>query len=115
MHIDEYRHGRMVIDGRVQTKDLIVTRHGIRPNWWRDEGHTVTTEDLEVVLGDPPDVLIVGTGSAGRMQPTADVERVAQEAGIDLEVMPTAEAVERFNEVVGLGDVDVAAAFHLTC
>ncbi len=115
MHIDEYEHGRMVIDGRVERRDLILLDGTLHPDWWRARGHHLVLEDLETVLADPPAVLVIGTGSAGRMVPEPGlVDRLAAH-GIRTEVLPTSAAVARFNELNDVADERIAAAFHLTC
>jgi hypothetical protein len=36
--IDHYEVGRIVVDGREETKDLIVLPNRVVRNWWRQEG-----------------------------------------------------------------------------
>ncbi len=115
MHIDDYRHGRMVIDGDTETKDLIITAEGIHRHWWRNEGHVLAPDDLDTVWHQKPRLLVVGTGSTGRMRADASLAAEAARRGVMIEMMPTAQAAERFNELVGEGAADVAGAFHLTC
>ena len=50
MHIDEYAFGRMVVDGKTYRKDLILLPEGIREDWWRDEGHSLSKADLTDVF-----------------------------------------------------------------
>lgn len=115
MHrIDDYAFGRIVIDGREEQKDVILTRSGIHPNWWRDEGHTLVLDDLDEVLEASPEVLVVGTGAQGRMRPDPGLDDALAERGIRMEAMPTDRAVERANELFREG-ANAAAAFHLTC
>jgi hypothetical protein len=115
MRIDEYEYGRIVIDGREQRRDVIVTPSGVHANWWREQGHSLAIDDLGPVLDDPPQVLVVGTGTAGNMRPRPGLREELTDRGIDLVAVRTDEAVRRFNELLGLGDVTVAAALHLTC
>lgn len=115
MRITDYDYGRIVIDGREERRDLIVTRSGIHPSWWRREGHALALDDLGPALDEPAAVLVVGTGTAGNMRPEPDLAEALGARGIRMEAMPTREAVRRFNELAGLPDADVAAAFHLTC
>jgi len=39
--IEAYRFGRISIDGRAYTGDLIICPDGIRTDWWRPEGHSL--------------------------------------------------------------------------
>jgi len=66
-HIDDYRFGRIVIDGRAYTSDLILLPHRVVENWWREEGHLLHAADLGPVLELQPEVLVVGQGTFGRL------------------------------------------------
>ncbi len=115
MHIDEYRFGTLVVDGRAIHGDVLVTPGGVQEHWWRREGHVLRLEDL----GDLPEAnvrrLVVGTGGYGRMRPAADLERELAARGVAVEVLPTADAVDRINALLRTGAVGWAGALHLTC
>jgi hypothetical protein len=48
--IDHYEFGRIMIDGRQETKDLIVLPDWVVRNWWRQDGHALILDDLGEVL-----------------------------------------------------------------
>jgi hypothetical protein len=48
--IDHYEFGRIVIDGREETRDLIILPDRMVLNWWRQEGHALVVDDLGEVL-----------------------------------------------------------------
>ena len=52
MHIDQYRFGTLVVDGREIHGDVLVTPAGVQEHWWRREGHVLRPEDLGT-LSDP--------------------------------------------------------------
>jgi len=113
--IDHYAFGNMVIAGRAFTSDLRIFPDGrIAPNWWRREGHLLQREDLLDLLESRPDLLIVGTGASGFMRPAAGLHEELQQVGIEVLFLPTAEAVQRYNALLGSGR-RLAACFHLTC
>lgn len=114
MHIDDYAFGRIVVDGREETRDVILTPDGIHPNWWRDEGHALSLDDLEIVVESAPEVLVVGTGAQGQMRPDPGLEETLAQRGIRMEAMPTDQAVERANELFRDG-AKAAVTLHLTC
>ena len=114
MRLSGYRHGRIEVGGAEQRHDLIVLPDRVIRDWWRDRGHYVKATDLEAVLAAPPQVLVVGTGSMGMMTVDPDLAAALSARGIALEALPTAAAVERFNELEA-GEMAVAAALHLTC
>jgi hypothetical protein len=115
MHIDEYEFGRIRIDGHDERADLTLGPAGIRRGWWRKQGHVLTLEDLDQVLAGHSRTLVVGTGAFGRMQPAPGIAEAVRELGTEMEVMPTAAAVARINQLIERGEAGWAAALHLTC
>src|SRR6476661_10147197 len=67
--IEGYEFGRVTIDGREETRDVIVLPHRVVRDWWRKDGHGLVIEDLDDVLAELPARLHVGTGAHGRMRP----------------------------------------------
>ncbi len=110
--IEDYRFGRIVIDGKEQTRDVIILPDRVVPNWWRQEGHALVLADLTDVLDDLPGRLIVGTGASGQMRPDAGMMDALRRRGIEVEAEQTNEAVRLFNEADA---ATTAAALHLTC
>ena len=110
--IGHYEFGRIVVDGREETKDLLVLPDRVVRNWWRRDGHTLVLDDLVEVLDELPSHLVVGTGADGRMRPDPDTILQLQQRGVTVEALPTAQAVRRFGELDPTG---AAAALHLTC
>jgi hypothetical protein len=110
--LEGYRFGRLVVDGTEETKDVIVLPGRVVRNWWRIEGHALQMEDLEGVADDLPDRLIVGTGADQRMRPDPDVLHWLQGRGVEVEVLPSDQAVRRYGE---LDPATTAIALHLTC
>lgn len=112
--IESYDFGRMVIDGRLYTSDLIVHPGGVKDRWRRREGHSLHIEDIEKALRPPPEILVVGTGFSGLMAvPPATLEFL-EGKGIEVRIESTGRAWRTFNELEGRGR-RVVAAFHLTC
>ena len=111
--IDDYRFGRIVIDGQTYDKDVIILPDRVIANWWRREGHRLYPEDLEVVFEASPEVLVVGQGMPGRMRVSPEAERALQAAGIELVVLSTKAACRTYGELAAYKVA--AAAMHLTC
>ena len=107
-----YDFGRVKVDGRVETRDVIVLPERVVREWWRRDGHGLVLEDLDAVLDELPERLIVGTGAYGRLRPDPATIEALRARGIQVEALPTAEAVERYAE---LDPRTTAAALHLTC
>ncbi len=114
MRIERCEFGRVVVDGKSYTADLIVFPERVREGWWRREGHMLHPEDLEEVWPYRPQVLVVGTGQMGRMRISPEVERRLEAEGIQLLALRTAAACQTFNQLLATGTRAVAA-LHLTC
>ncbi len=114
MRIEKYSFGKMVIDGKVYTKDLKIFPDKVKENWWRKEGHLLLLEDIQDIIEYKPEVLIVGKGAYGLMKVDKEVEAKLKELGVELIATKSGKAAEKFNEL-SEKDKRVCAAFHLTC
>jgi hypothetical protein len=120
IHIDSlWGYGRaagVVINGATYvTSDCIILRGRVYARHWsgrRKEGHLLSMEDLENVLSAKPSVLLVGCGESGFIKVPEETQQVFQKEHIQLEVVNTYEAIERFNKLTQTGK-EVAAALHL--
>lgn len=105
----------MTIAGQTIRGDLFIFPDGrISQNWWRREGHLLQADDLIDLLQSKPQLLVVGTGASGLMRPAPGLEAHLQSAGVEAVFLPTADAVARYNALLG-EDKRFAACFHLTC
>ena len=111
--IESYDFGRMEIEGRTYTADLILFPDKIRDSWWRETGHKLSLKDIEGVLQESPEVLVIGTGFHGLMKVDEEVKEHAQLKGITLVVEKTTQAVQSYNEIAP--QKKTIGAFHLTC
>lgn len=112
--IESYDFGRIMLDGKRYSSDVIIFPDRVRDGWWRKEGHRLHIEDLKEVVEAKPDVLVVGTGYSGLMKVPTEVKQRLEEKGIEVIVQPTRKACETFNQLIQSGRKAVAA-FHLTC
>jgi len=112
-HIESYSFGKITVDGTVHTSDLIILPGGVRPHWWRKEGHNLKKADLQEVIDARPTVLVIGTGNVGMMQVPQETLDYLTGHNIRVEVERTAAACQRYNELAQ--SEQAAAALHLTC
>jgi hypothetical protein len=112
--IESYSFGRMVIDGRQYSKDVIIFPDGrILSPWWRRQGHVLTAGDLEELLQEAPEIIICGTGALGVMRPAPDLREYFQTQDIEFLAEKSSKAVEIFNQMAGTRKT--GGCFHLTC
>jgi hypothetical protein len=110
--IQEYSFGHVQIDGEEHSRDVIVLPERVVGDWWRRDGHSLVIEDLDDVLDELPERLIVGCGANGRLHPHPSVLEALRSRGVEVEAMPTGDAVRRYEQ---LDPARTAAALHLTC
>lgn len=113
MKISSYSFGKMVIDGKTYTQDLIVYPERIEGNWWRKNGHSVCVDDIKGILKEKPDLLVVGKGNPGMMNVLPQTKKALFDAGITLIEEPTEKAIKTYNCLSKTSMV--CGAFHLTC
>ena len=110
--LENYSFGRVSVDGTDHDRDLVVLPDRVLAGWWRRDGHGLVLEDLAEVLDELPERLVVGNGAHGRLRPHPAVIEELRRRGVEVEVLPTDEAVHRYNQ---LDPRHTAAALHLTC
>jgi hypothetical protein len=113
MMIEFYDFGRVTIDGKRYSTDLLVFPNKIKTDWLRKEGHCLQIADLKEVLEAKPEVLVVGTGYSGMMTVPPETRNHIESKGIELIIQKTAEACKTFNSLIE--SRTVVAALHLTC
>ena len=113
MRISDYRFGKIVIDNRTYTRDVIICGRDIIGNWWRKQGHRIELGDLDRVELTAGIHLIIGTGYNDCVVLDPDLVEYCRSNDVKLESMPTPLAVRHFNSLSG--EPSVIGAFHLTC
>jgi len=113
--IEDYRFGHVVVDGEPHSRDVIVLPQRVVGDWWRRDGHSLVIDDLAEVLDELPEHLVVGCGADGRLRPHPSVVDALAERGVEMEALPTDEAVRRYEELRAQNPAATAAALHLTC
>lgn len=112
--IEKTIFGSIQIDGKTYTTDVLIYPDGrVVDRWWRRHGHRLALEDLEDLLSAEPDIIVIGAGVYGRVQPEPGLNKALQQRGVQLVMDPTAEAADRFNDLYA--EHKTAAGFHLTC
>lgn len=113
MRIEHYRFGKITIQGKEYTSDVIIYPDRVDASWWRKEGHYLQKPDLTDIVAAKPELLIVGTGAHGVMTVPESTIAFLESHNIAVLVERTDKAVELFNnQPTGK---KVIAALHLTC
>ncbi len=113
MKIEHYSFGKITIDGKTYTSDVIIYPGRVDSSWWRKEGHYLQVVDLTDIINAKPEVLIIGTGYSGVMVVPKETVSHLESKGIEVHVARSEKAVEMFNKLQK--KKLVIAALHLTC
>jgi hypothetical protein len=110
------RFGRLKVDGKKYTNDVVLDRGELRKRkkkpsrTFREQfGHTpVSTEEA---IPWACKRLVIGTGMQGRLPVMDEVATEARRRGVELVTCPTPEAVQLLRE----NPADTNAILHVTC
>jgi hypothetical protein len=109
--IDEVSFTKLVSNGKVYRAPLIAYPRSIDGRWWRADGMKFSPEDFDAVIAEEPDVVVLGVGFTTKVTVPEETRDRFADAGIDLVVADTPEAVETYNSL--LHTKKVIGAFHL--
>lgn len=110
--------GRVTVDGQEIDQDIHIRADGKlkkrKKKWAREEygtSHVIGPRELEKLLKKGPDLIIIGEGFDGMIRLADEGRELLQERGVRWELLPTPDAVARWNEAEGRR----ALILHLTC
>ena len=115
MFIESYSFGRMVIEGEEYRDDLMIYNREVNSGWVRRQGHQLSPDDITWITNKDPDLIVIGTGSTGRMKVKDKTRKLLKKQGIEFWIGKTEEAADHFNSKLQAGQKKIAGAFHLTC
>ncbi len=110
--IESYNFGKIKIDGKLYSHDLIVSKEGV-DSWWRQNSHWVGISDLGEIIERQPKIVIFGTGYSGIMEVSDEAKEHLEKLGIEVIIEPTKKACDVYNKLSD--NESVVAALHLTC
>jgi hypothetical protein len=119
--IEEYKFGRILIDGQEYQEDVEVRWMDEVLPWPKEENHLIGLEDVARAVAANPEVIIIGTGESGLAEVLGEVKDFLQNRGIKLIVDHTEQATKTFNIINDESleedgrQAKVIGLFHLTC
>ena len=110
--IEELEFTKLVSAGKVYRAPCIVYPDKVDGRWWRTDGSTFGPGDFDDLIAAQPEVVILGKGLVNLVSVPEETLARFSDAGIEVEVLTSKEAAERYNELLAQGR-KVAGAFHL--
>jgi len=116
MQFEEFSFGSLRIDGVTHEHDVVIDRGEVRKRKkkpskkFRDAfGHTPLSVEEDIPWKCRR--LVVGTGAYSALPVMKEVKREAERRNIELEVLPTVQAIEALNQ----NTEKTNAILHVTC
>ena len=114
--VSSFNFGFIVVDGKQYVYDVLILPDGTvkerEPGKGRLGSHSIRGSEIENLVQAQPDVIVVGTGTSGMAR--LDEDAAAYLPKLKLQVMPSTQAVARFNQLADERK-RVAALIHVTC
>jgi len=110
MRIEKMKFGSIIINGKEYKNDVIVTNTSVST---KESSHTITKEDIEDILLTDPDVIIIGTGTSGKVKVPKEVKVMVESHNKEMIIGKTPEVINDFNRIKTKNKV--VGIFHLTC
>lgn len=111
--IDSTEFGSITVDGKRYDHDVIVTSQKVKETR-TETRHLIAEKEFNELIAEEPELVIIGNGQYGDMEISDIVRDVAKKSGIKIVVLPTPEAIGKFNELINEGK-KVVAYMHVTC
>ena len=116
--IEVFKFGSIVIDGKKYGRDMLLFPDGTvierKGGFWKFGSHVIKKGEIDELIGVKPDTVVIGTGTRTKAKLASDAKLALREAKVELIALPSQEATQRFNELVGEGK-RVSALIHITC
>jgi hypothetical protein len=116
--IHSFNFGFIVVDGKQYVCDVLILPDGTvrerEASKARLGSHTITWSDVARIANERPEFIVIGTGTSALAKLSEDAGINLRQANLNLVVLPSPQAVEKFNQLTDEGK-RVAALIHITC
>jgi len=116
--IDGMGFGWIMVDGKKYRHDVVIFPSGKvkrrKGGFLMFGSHSFKRREFEELCIEKADVLVVGTGTDGVAKISEEAKDFLEKAETELIVLPSSEAIKKFNELVECGK-KVGAIIHVTC
>lgn len=106
--VTAYAPGQVAVNGVRYNASLIVRPDALLPSWPVTDVALLRTEDFSWIRENPPEILLLGTGSQ-QVFPPRPLWRELRMEGWGIEIMDTAAACRTYNLIVAEGRAVAAA------
>lgn len=113
--ISSTKFGSITIGNKKYENDVFVSyKDTVKEEGGTASRHLISKKELALLLGDKPDVIVLGTGQEGCMKFSSDSSELARNRGIEIVESKTPDAIKKFNQLYASGR-KVVGYMHVTC
>jgi hypothetical protein len=115
--VTHFQWGKVQVEGEGTFKDVRLYPGGARAWDWNETGTRhdpgIQPDDVREVVEQGAEIVILSKGVNERLKTMDETLAYLSEQGIDVEMLQTERAIERYNELAG--SRAVGALIHSTC
>ena len=116
--VDSFSFGSITVDGKKYRRDLFLLPDGKvkqrKGGFWIFGSHDIKKREIEELGRASAELIIVGIGTNSQARLSGEAKSYAEQAKLELHILPSSEAVSNFNELLEQGK-KAAALIHITC
>jgi hypothetical protein len=116
--IDKFSFGSAVMSGTKHIRDLVLLPDGTvkrrKGGFWVIGSHCIKKEEVEQLFASGAQAVVIGVGVFSRARLSADAANYAKSQSAELFVLPSRDAVSKWNQLADEGK-KAAALIHITC
>lgn len=116
--VDSFSFGSITVDGKEYRRDLFLLPDGTvrqrKGGFWIFGSHDIKKEEVEELSKAGAEVMVVGIGTNSMAKVSKDAKDYIEKAKLELHVLPSREAVTKYNELVEQKK-KAGALIHITC
>jgi len=116
--VDSFSFGSITVDGKEYRRDIFLLPDGMvrqrKGGFWIFGSHSIKKEEVEELSKAGAEVMVVGIGTNSMVKVSKDAKNYIEKAKLELHVLPSREAVTKYNELVEQKK-KVGALIHITC
>lgn len=116
--VNSFKFGTIVVDDKKYSRDVFLYPDGRikkrKGGFWKFGSHAIKREEIEELVNSTPYIIIVGNGTDGKAKLNPDADALLNASGVESVIIPSQEAVDKFNELSTQGR-HPAALIHITC
>jgi len=116
--VDSLSFGSIVIEGKKYRRDVSLLSDGSvkqrKGCFWIFGSHNIKRQEIEELSMAGAEACVIGTGTNSQAKLSKEAKSFAEQAKLELHILPSRQAAPKFNQLLETGK-KAAALIHITC